>query len=117
MERLREPEAGNESSLNLDDDNDDSTSPEVMSVRSESEPERKREVKMEKPKRFEGQKKLKLSVANALIMKARDDLDFKKRKWEEGLEEKRVLAKVSLMKVLSDMGMSQEDVLEQIKDL
>jgi len=28
----------------------------------------------------------------------------------------RVLAKVSLMKVLSDMGMSQEDVLEQMKD-
>jgi len=77
------------SSLNLDDDNDDSTSPEVMSVRSESEPERKREVKMEKPKRFEGQKKLRLSVANAHIMKARDDLDFKKRKWEEELEEKK----------------------------
>ena len=171
------PEAGNEGSLEDDynDDDDNPYSPERMSVRSESEPKREREVKKgKKPMRLEGpggsQKKSKLSLADALLAgnvakeeRARDSLDFAKRKWEDELEEKRqqrkieeeeleekkqqrkieeeekkrehelaarkvgieearvktdrVLAKVSLMKVLSDMGMSQDDVLEQVKDL
>jgi hypothetical protein len=165
-------EAGKEGPLDPDDDynNDDDnpSSPERMSVRSESEPEREREVKKgKKPMRLEGpsgsQKKSKLSVADALMAsnvakeeRARDSLDFAKRKWGEELKEKRqrrkmeeeekrrehelaerkigieearakteeakakterVLAKVSLIKVLSDLGMSQEDVLEQVKDL
>jgi len=103
------PGAGNEGSPDLDDDynGDDgnSSSPERMSVRSESEPEREREVKKgKKPMRLEGsggsQKKSKLSLADALMAsnvakeeRARDSLDFAKRKWEEELEEKRLRRK------------------------
>ena len=43
--------------------------------------------------------------------------EMKAKTEEMRAKTERALAKVSLIKSLSDLGMSQEDILEQLKDL
>lgn len=72
-------------------------------------------------------------MASDLAKEKNDDelLAFEKRKWEDELEEKRsrrkidekkqdierAIAKVALIKSLKEIGMSNEEIVEQVKEL